>query len=144
MSKRKRQSKGRSSSKKENASSSGIGSLVIPIVVGVAVVAIIIGAIFFRENQPRSVAADLSDLSVPVITAGPWPTQALPFPDVPRISVKETTEKMDKGEALLVDVRSGDAYDKGHAAGAISIPENDVDARVDEIPRDVDVVFYCT
>ena len=66
------------------------------------------------------------------------------FPDVPRISVDETVTGMDKGEVLLVDVRSGDAYDSGHAAGAISIPENEVDARLGEIPRDVDVVLYCT
>lgn len=144
MSKRKRQSKGRSSSQKEKSSSGGIASLAIPIIVGVVVVAIIIGAIFFRENQPGAAAADLSGLSVPVVTTGPRPTQTIPFPDVPRISVEETADKMASGEALLVDVRSGDSYEKGHAAGAVSIPENEIDARVDEIPRDVDVVFYCT
>jgi hypothetical protein len=142
MSKRKRQSKGRPPSKKEKSSSGGVASLAIPIIVGVVVVAIIIGAIIMRENQPGAAAADLSGLSVPVVTTGPRPTQAIPFPDVPRISVAETVDGMETGKVLLVDVRGGDAYDKGHAAGAVSIPENEVDARMDEIPRDVDVVFY--
>jgi phosphohistidine swiveling domain-containing protein len=113
-------------------------------VVGAVVAAIIIGAIYFRENRIGAAAAELGDLSVPIITAAPRATRTIPSPDVPRISVEETNDKMDKGEVVLVDVRSGEAYDRSHATGAISIPENEVDARLDEIPRDVDVVFYCT
>jgi rhodanese-related sulfurtransferase len=68
----------------------------------------------------------------------------MPNPEVPRIAVQETQEKMEQGGALLVDVRSKASYDKAHAAGAVSIPEAEIDFRIGEIPRDHDVVLYCT
>jgi rhodanese-related sulfurtransferase len=51
---------------------------------------------------------------------------------------------MTLGQAVLVDVRSKASYDKSHAAGAISMPEEEVGARVDELPQDKDIILYCT
>jgi rhodanese-related sulfurtransferase len=41
-------------------------------------------------------------------------------------------------------VRSRESYDKPHAAGAIAIPEEEIAARLNELPRDKDVILYCT
>ena len=57
---------------------------------------------------------------------------------------EETQNKMALGQAILVDVRSKASYDKSHAEGAISIPEAEMGARVDELPRDKDIILYCT
>jgi rhodanese-related sulfurtransferase len=56
--------------------------------------------------------------------------------------VDETQEKLAQGEAILVDVRSSTSYAKSHAAGAVSIPEEEMEARQNELPRDKDLVLY--
>jgi hypothetical protein len=141
MSKRKRRRRSPSSKRKKGGNSS---SLVIPIVVGVAVVGIIIGAIVLRETQQSTAAALPGSSSGAAGTALPLSTNAPPNPAVPRASLDETRDKMEKGEAVLVDVRSKASYDKAHAAGSISIPEADVYTRLSELPRDKEIVLYCT
>ena len=51
--------------------------------------------------------------------------------DVPRVPVDEAKRAFDNGEAIIVDVRSAEAYAAGHATGAINIPlagfENNID-----------------
>jgi rhodanese-related sulfurtransferase len=56
--------------------------------------------------------------------------------------LEEATEKVEQGEAVLIDVRSRASYEKSHAVGAISIPEPEVDARLAELPRDKELVLY--
>jgi 3-mercaptopyruvate sulfurtransferase SseA len=140
-SKRRRKSRAPSNKSKRRGSSS---SLAIPIIVGVAVVAIIIGVIMLRENQQPTVAALPGDVSGAADTALPLSTNPPPNPEVPRASLDGTRDKMEKGEAVLVDVRSKDSYDKAHAAGSISVPEAEVYARLSELPRDKEIVLYCT
>jgi rhodanese-related sulfurtransferase len=59
-----------------------------------------------------------------------------------RISVEEAKAQIDDGQAVLVDVRSRVFYDESHAAGAISAPETELDAYVDDLPRDRSLVLY--
>jgi flagellar basal body-associated protein FliL len=134
MSKRKRQSKGKPPSKKKRSKSGS--SLIIPIVVGVVVLVIIVGAILSIEGQQTATA------SRPATTSQPLATTDIPYPNVPRISVQETKEGLETGQIVVVDVRSQASYDNSHIAGALSIPEGEIDARLDELPRDKDVVFY--
>jgi len=119
-------------------------SLIIPIIVGIAVVAIIVGAIVTLEKRQPEVGAAPGTISVPIITAQPLPTTDIPFPKVPRISLKESKVKLDKGQAVLIDVRSKESYDQAHAGGALSIPEEQIDARLSELPRDKLLILYCT
>ncbi len=44
---------------------------------------------------------------------------------------------------LVVDVRPPLEYLQGHLPGALSLPMEDLPARVNQIPRDRDVVVYC-
>lgn len=134
----------RSPSRKGKRRSNKGSSLAIPIAVGVAVVAIVVFAILLLENRLPAAAAVPGDISVPIVTAQPRPTTEIPFPDVPRISVSDAKALTDAGKAILVDVRSKAAYDQSHAAGAVSIPEAEMGARLNELPRDKDVVLYCT
>ncbi len=142
MSKRKRrQSRAPSKKSRRRGSSS---SLAIPIIVGIAVVVIIVGVIMLRENQQSSVAALPGDLSGVASTALPLSTSPPPNPQVPRASLDATREKMETGDAVLVDVRTKESYDKAHIAGSISIPEAEVYARLGELPRDKEIILYCT
>jgi 3-mercaptopyruvate sulfurtransferase SseA len=61
-----------------------------------------------------------------------------------RVSAVETREALAKGKAVLVDVRSKEAYEASHAQGAISIPLAAIDARAGELPKNKLVVTYCT
>jgi len=119
-------------------------SLLIPIIVGVVVVALVIGAIAFLENGRSSSAAQPSDGLAQGNTAQALNTSSIPFPNVPRVSLEDTQDKLAQGQAILVDVRSKASYDKSHAEGAISIPEEEIEARKDELPRDKELILYCT
>ena len=63
---------------------------------------------------------------------------------VPRISAQELKERLDSGEAIVIaDSRSANAYEIRHIAGAISVPESEVESHLDELPLDQEIVFYC-
>ena len=114
-------------------------SFLIPIVVGLVVVAMVVGIVLSVEGRAPSIANSLQDN-----TALPLNTGSIPNPDVPRISLKETQTKLERGEAILIDVRSRVSFEKSHAQGAISIPEEEVGARLDELPHDKEIILYCT
>ncbi len=46
-------------------------------------------------------------------------------------------------QALLVDVRSGSEFASGHIPGAVNIPMDQIEARLDDLGRDLPVVFIC-
>ena len=53
-------------------------------------------------------------------------------------------EKLDKGEkVLLVDVRNEDEVKSGSIPRAINIPMGQLEARMKDIPKDVQIVFIC-
>lgn len=144
MSKKKRKRQSRSPSQRRKQQSSSLSSLAIPIVVGLVVVAIIVGAIISIENQQPVAASGAGDGSVPMVTAGAQPTRPIPHPSVARISLEDTVDGLEQGQLVIVDVRSSDSYAKSHIKGSISIPEEEIEARADELPRDKDIVLYCT
>jgi rhodanese-related sulfurtransferase len=63
-----------------------------------------------------------------------------------RISVAEAKEKLDKGEAVMVDVREPHEYAEVHASGVRLIPVNTVIGEVKQIrdfAGDREVLFIC-
>jgi len=61
-----------------------------------------------------------------------------------RIPASEARQALAQGKAVLVDVRSKEAYEASHALGAISIPLSDLPLRAGELPKDKLVITYCT
>ena len=51
--------------------------------------------------------------------------------------------RIEKGDVVVLDVRPSDEYRSGHVSGAISIPIDELDQRLSEIPRDRQIVAYC-
>lgn len=72
------------------------------------------------------------------------PTTTTPGDSVPRITTVELKNAMDKGEAVVIDVRSPSAYEQGHIKGSLSIPTADLLAKVDQLPRDKKIITYCS
>ena len=65
--------------------------------------------------------------------------------DVPRITPEALNSRLKGGESvIIVDTRSARQFEGGHIAGAISIPLDQVEAHLDELPKDREIVFYCT
>ena len=64
------------------------------------------------------------------------------YAEVPQISV--ATLKADYGDALVIDVRDADEYNRSHLPGAVHAPTAvQIDALRQQFP-DRDLVFYCT
>lgn len=63
---------------------------------------------------------------------------------VRRITVPELKEKLDSEEKfLLIDVREDrEIKENGAIPGAIQIPIAELEGRMEDIPRDIEVIFY--
>ena len=66
---------------------------------------------------------------------------------VPRIAKEELKAKMDKGEDILIlDVRTGASYNGSNIKikGAMRFAPNDIDAWSKNLPKDKEIITYCT
>jgi rhodanese-related sulfurtransferase len=59
------------------------------------------------------------------------------------IGFDELRARLKAGSVILLDVRPAEEYVAGHIAGAISIPHDELEDRLRELPRDQEVVAYC-
>ena len=59
------------------------------------------------------------------------------------VSRLELLGRVRSGEAVVVDLRPSEEFEAGHVAGALSIPLPELEARLAELPVDVEVVAYC-
>jgi rhodanese-related sulfurtransferase len=59
---------------------------------------------------------------------------------VPPSEVRALNEQ---GEITVVDVREPDQYAEGHIPGAMNIPFDSLEGRLDEVPDDKRVIFVC-
>ncbi len=50
---------------------------------------------------------------------------------------------VDSGAATIIDVRPISEYRRGHIPGALNVPLRDLPQRLEEIPRDQEVIAYC-
>ena len=79
----------------------------------------------------------------PAVATAPAPP-ADPLTAAPRISAADAKKALDAGKAVLVDVRALGAYQMEHAKGSVSIPVYELDARLGELPKDKQIITYCT
>jgi rhodanese-related sulfurtransferase len=63
--------------------------------------------------------------------------------DVETIGREELLECAARGDVVLVDVRPGVEFRSGHIEGARSIPIEELDERLAELPADREIVAYC-
>jgi rhodanese-related sulfurtransferase len=63
--------------------------------------------------------------------------------DFQLISIDVLQERMDRGEVVLLDVRPAVEFHAGHLPGAISIPLDELEERLDELPAGKLIVAYC-
>jgi rhodanese-related sulfurtransferase len=56
---------------------------------------------------------------------------------------KELLRRVRKGEVTVLDVRPAGEYRAGHIPGAISVPVDELEVRLEELPRAREIVAYC-
>jgi rhodanese-related sulfurtransferase/DNA-binding HxlR family transcriptional regulator len=56
---------------------------------------------------------------------------------------KELSERLRRGEVVVLDVRPAPEYVAGHIAGARSVPMTELRRHLKALPADADVVAYC-
>ena len=84
----------------------------------------------------------LLGLAVVSIACVVWPEGS--GPGAPEMPLAEALARRDRGEAVLIDVRSREAYAQGHIPGALSIPVHEIDGQAIEIRRmGKQPILYC-
>ena len=63
--------------------------------------------------------------------------------DVDAIGRNELIARLRRGDVVLVDVRPTEEYEAGHIDGARSIPIEELESRLAELPADREIVAYC-
>ena len=63
-----------------------------------------------------------------------------------RIDVAQASAKLESGEAIALDVVQPGTWDQidGAVKGAVRIPPEEIGQRFEELPRDLDIITYCT
>ena len=103
-----------------------------------AVVLLGLLAVVFLLNRDQQPAA--STAALPTAPA----QQEIPYPAVARVTPADAYASVNSGQAVIIDVRDRESYDKAHIEGALSIPENELAARRGELPQDRQILTYCT
>jgi predicted sulfurtransferase len=102
----------------------------LPIILLSAVVVLSIGVLILAQNLRE---AEIEN-----------PGQYADQDQIPRITVNEANQAVLDGEAVIVDTRSESQYQASHIAGAISVPIDQVEDRLDELDPDQWYITYCT
>jgi rhodanese-related sulfurtransferase/predicted transcriptional regulator len=63
--------------------------------------------------------------------------------DVEAIGRKELIARLGRGEVVLIDVRPEEEFAAGHIEGAESVPLEELERRLADLPTDREVVAYC-
>ncbi|MGH2984595.1 MAG: ArsR/SmtB family transcription factor [Solirubrobacterales bacterium] len=63
--------------------------------------------------------------------------------EVDRVGRDELLDRLRRGDVVLVDVRPPEEFAAGHIEDARSIPLEELERRLDELPAGVEVIAYC-
>jgi rhodanese-related sulfurtransferase/DNA-binding HxlR family transcriptional regulator len=63
--------------------------------------------------------------------------------DTEQVTREELLARVAAGTAIVVDVRPEEEYAAGHIPGALSVPLDELEARLAELPNGTEIVAYC-
>ena len=72
------------------------------------------------------------------------PTEAIPYPNITRVSVEDAKTAFDEGKAIFLDIRGPAVYDAGHIPGAVLVTIDEVESRLREFDKEKWIITYCT
>jgi 3-mercaptopyruvate sulfurtransferase SseA len=109
-----------------------------PLLMIVFGVALIFGSVAWMVNASRTAEAQRASLIDPV--ASP----RIPYPEVPRVSLGDSKAAYDLQQAVFVDTRGEPYFSEGHIPGAISMTDDEIASRINELNPDDWIITYCT
>jgi rhodanese-related sulfurtransferase len=59
------------------------------------------------------------------------------------VTIDELVQKIQSGKITILDVRPESEYRKGHIANSVSIPFDQLSARLKELPKRTEIIAYC-
>jgi len=62
---------------------------------------------------------------------------------IPEIDPDEARRRLDAGGTLFMDVRDGGSFGSAHIPGALNVGDHNIEAVIEETPRDRPIVIYC-
>ena len=74
---------------------------------------------------------------------GAWTHAGRGLTAIGRITVRELAERMGRGAAAVVDVRTRAEWEAGHIPGVPNIPASEIAARIGELPDTRPLVVHC-
>lgn len=63
--------------------------------------------------------------------------------ELEQVSRDELVRRLGEGDVVVWDVRPVSEFEAGHVPGAVSVPPDEVQRRLDDVPEDVEIVAYC-
>ncbi|MEP6623829.1 MAG: metalloregulator ArsR/SmtB family transcription factor [Acidimicrobiia bacterium] len=66
-----------------------------------------------------------------------------PTEDIETMTREELVRRLEQRDIIVLDVRPASEYAAGHVSGARSVPPDELVARLQTLPEDVDIVAYC-
>jgi hypothetical protein len=112
-------------------------SKLVPFLLMALGLVMVIGAMAFALNLPSTPAT-------PTASTSSNTGAMIPFSSVPRISLADAKAAHELGSAIFMDVRGEPWYSNGHIQGAVSVPENEVEAFLDQFSPQDWIITYCT
>ena len=109
----------------------------IPALMVLAGVILILCSLYWLFNSTQPPA--------PRSPASPTPVSSgvsVPYPDLPRLSLADAKAAYELGTAVFIDVRGEPYYSQGHIPGALSIPEDELYERLDELDPSAWIITY--
>ena len=88
--------------------------------------------------------ATLTACATPQTQAVPASPNADAPQEVQRITLEESKAAFDNNSAVFLDVRSANAYAVSHIPEALSIPLDELEARIVELDPEQWIITYCT
>lgn len=64
-------------------------------------------------------------------------------PVLESLTIDELIQRLETNEVVLIDVRPEEEYKSGHIANAISIPIGQLTSRLQELPKNQEIIVYC-
>ncbi|HUP59293.1 MAG TPA: rhodanese-like domain-containing protein [Thermoanaerobaculia bacterium] len=105
----------------------------------VAACALVTGVAAAQMKVKPTAPAQNAPLSVQGAQQQPQPN----LDAIRRISTSEALKLADRGEAVIVDIRSNESFTLGHIRGAYSIPGSQLIKRLRELPPGKMIITYC-
>jgi 3-mercaptopyruvate sulfurtransferase SseA len=96
------------------------------------------------ETKGNKVGSSAGSSNSAATAPNPSAGHIAPSDGVKRVTTVELRDALEKGTAIVVDVRGDSVYKQNHIKGSISIPGDQLTAHLKELPRDKLIVTYCS